>query len=170
MAAPDPSGAPLHLGKAEQGSPSLQGIASAAPKSGADVPGVPSGAAQGGLEPRECGDPLGGPQPRLGEGQPTAQGGRPAVPPRVAAEPGGGKGRADPPLVEEPPGQEGDYGTEEAAEREGAKRGRGSDLRAGSAGRLHQLREPLPSRPPTSGRGANQVTREVRTAGGISGS
>ena len=98
------------------------------------MPGVPSGAAQGGMEPKECGDMLGGPQQHPGEGQPPAKEGRATAPPRVAAEPDGGKERADPPLAEEPPGKEGDYGAEEAAGKRGAEWGRGRDRQAGLAG------------------------------------
>ena len=104
MATSDPPGAPLHLGEEAQGSPGSRGIASAAPENWAAVPGMPSGAAQGGLEPKGCGDLPGEPQPRQGEGQPTAQERKATAPPRVAAEPDGGRERADPPLVEEPPG------------------------------------------------------------------
>ena len=95
MATSGPPRAPLHRGEVAQGSPGPRGVASAAPENWAAMPRVPAGAAQGGMEPRECGDLLGGPQPHPGEGQPTAQEGRAAAPPRVAAEPGRGKESTD---------------------------------------------------------------------------
>ena len=110
----DPSVAPLHLGEAERGSPGTRRAASAAFENRAAAPGVPPGAAQGGLEPGGDGDLLGGPQPRSGEGQPAARGERAAAPLRVVPEPGGEREKADPPLVEEPPSKEGDYGAKEA--------------------------------------------------------
>ena len=48
-AGPDPLVAPLHLGEAEQGSPGTKRIASAASETWAAAPGVPPGAARGGL-------------------------------------------------------------------------------------------------------------------------
>ena len=81
MVTSGPPEAPLHVGEAAQGSPGPRGVASAAPENWAAMPGVPVGATQGGMEPRECRDLLGGPQPHPGEGQPTAQEGRATAPP-----------------------------------------------------------------------------------------
>ena len=74
-----------------------------------------------------------------GKGGPTAQEREAPVPPLAAAEPDGGVERGNLPLVEEPPGQEGDYGTEEVA---GWERGR--DRRVGSTGRLPAERGATP--------------------------
>ena len=80
---------------------------------------------------------LGGPQPRRGEGQPAAREERAAAPLLVAPESGGERGKADPPLVEEPPSKEGACGTKEAAGRGGAQWGHTPGLWEKSAGRLH---------------------------------
>ena len=165
----NPSVAPLHLGEAERGSPGMRRVARAASQTWAVAPGVPPGAAQGGLEPGGDGDLLGGPQPRSGEGQPAARGEIAAAPLRVAPEPGGEREKADPPLVEEPPSKEGDYGAEEAAGRERVQWGRTPGLWEESAGLLMRGRGLPLSRPPTSGRGENQVAVGVPAAAGERG-
>ena len=66
-----------------------------------------------------------------GQEGPTAQGKEVPAPPRAVAEPDGGAEREKPPLVEEPPGQERDYGGGEVAGGE-----RGGDRWGKSAGRL----------------------------------
>ena len=73
--------APLHLEEEAQGGPGPRGVASAGAKDQAAVPGVPGEAAKGGLEPGECEDSPGRPQPRRREGWPAAQEGEATVPP-----------------------------------------------------------------------------------------
>ena len=130
----DPSVAPLHLGEAKRSSPCTRRAASTASENRAAAPGVQPGATQGGLEPGGDRDLLGGPQPRSREGQPAAGWKRAAAPLRVAPEPGGEREKVDPPLVEEPPSKEGDYGAEEAAGRVRAQWGRAAGLWEESAG------------------------------------
>ena len=91
------------------------------------VPGVPSGAAQGWLEPGRGGNPPGGPQPSGQEGQPAAgKEGATESPPQVQ-EFGRGRERADQPPAREPPSQKGGYNSEEGAggSREQRARARG---------------------------------------------
>ena len=114
----DQSVAQLQPGEAEQGNPDARRVAGEVSETRAAAPGVPPGAAQGGLEPRGGGDLLGGPQPRRGEGQPATREGRAAAPPPGAPESSGGRERVDPPLVEEPLGKEGGCSAEGAAGRE----------------------------------------------------
>ena len=64
LATSDTPSAPLHLGEEAQGGPGARGVASAGAKDWTAVPGVPLGAAQGGLEPEEYGDSPGRPEPR----------------------------------------------------------------------------------------------------------
>ena len=68
----DPPGAPLQPGEAERGSPDARKGTGEGSETWTAAPGVPYGAAQGGLEPGRGGDPPGGPQLRGGEGQPAA--------------------------------------------------------------------------------------------------
>ena len=134
MAISVPPGAPLPPGEETQSSPGWRGVASTEAENWATGPGMLRGAGREGLEPGECGGWPGKPQPRQGEGGPTAQERKAPAPPRATAEPDGGGERGNPPLVEEPPGQEGDYGAEEVAGTRGAWWERGGDRRVGSVG------------------------------------
>ena len=78
----DQSVAPLQPGEAERGSQDARRVAGEESEIRAAAPGVPAGAARGGLEPRVGGDPLGGPQPCGREGQPATGEGRAIAPPR----------------------------------------------------------------------------------------
>ena len=125
MAISNPPGAPLPPGEEKQGSPDWRGVPSTEAGTWATGPGMMRGASKGGLEPGECGGWPGEPQPRPGKGGPTAQERKAPAPPRAGAEPDGGGERGTPPLGEEPPRQEGDYGAKApaplrvAAERDG---------------------------------------------------
>ena len=133
----DPLVVPLHLEGVERSSLGTERGASAGPETWASMPGMPPGAAQEGLEPGGGKDLLGGPQPRRGEGQPAAREGKAAAQPLAAPESGGGEGKAEPPLVGEPPSKEGACGAEEAAGREGAQWGHTVGLWKESARRLN---------------------------------
>ena len=108
----------------------------------AAAPGVPPGAAQGGLGPRGGGDLLGGPQPRRGEGQPATREGRAAAPPPGAPESGRGREKKDPPLVEGPPSKEGGCSAKGVAGREREQWRRTPGPWEHSAGRLHAGERP----------------------------
>ena len=151
--------APLHLEEEAQGGLGPRGVASAGAKDQAAVPGVPGEAAKGVLEPGECGDSLGRPQPRRREGQPAAQEGKATVPPRVGTKPDGRGDMAGPPLVEAPPGQEGDYGAREAAGRKGEEWGRCGDQQAISGGQPPAAGRRTTSEPPNPRRQRNKPGR-----------
>ena len=103
----NPPVAPLRLGEAERGIGGTRRAASAASEARATAPGMPPGAALRRVEPGGGGDPLGGPQPRRGEGQPAAREERATAPRQGATESGEEWEKAGPPLVKEPPDKEG---------------------------------------------------------------
>ena len=131
-AIPGPSVAPLRRGEAERGITGPGRADSAASRTRAAVPGVPPRAAPGRVGPGGGGNPLGGPQPGRGDGQPAAGWKEAAAPPQGATEAEEEWEKAGPPLGEEPPGEggtasgggatgkRGSRGAEGAAEREGA--------------------------------------------------
>ena len=169
----DPPGAPLPPGEAEQSSPDARRGTGEVSETRTAAPGVPSGAAQGGLEPGRGGDPPGGPQLRGQEGQPAAGKEGATESPLRAQEFGRGRVRADQPLAGEPPSPEVGYYTKEGgvgAESNGNAPGaRGGDPR-GSSLRETQERGQLLSRQPGSGRGENEIAMgESAAAGKIRG-
>ena len=118
--ASDPSVAPLRLGEAERGIADTRRADSAASGTRAATPGVLPRAAPGGVEPGGGGNPLGGPQPGRGEGQPAAGWKGAAAPRQGATEAEEEWEKAGPPLGETPPEKGEARGVGRAAEREGA--------------------------------------------------
>ena len=166
MAISNPPGAPLPPVEEKQGSPDWRGVPSTEAGTWATGPGMMRGASKGGLEPGECGGWPGEPQPRPGKGGPTAQERKAPAPPRAGAEPDGGGERGNPPLVEEPPGQEGDYSAEEVAGTRGAEWECGGDRRAGSAGQPPAKRGATSESPGTRQRKSDPGCRGSAHGGG----
>ena len=164
--------APSHLGEAGQSNPGTGRVASVESGTGAVAPGVPPGAAQGGLEPKGGGDLLGGPPLGRGEGQPSAREARAPAPPRVAPESGGEREQVDLPPVEELPGKGGSCSPGGAARREGAQQGHAPGRWEKSAGKRPAVEPPAQERGEPSRRGGEcrcgrNRGRKTRRAGGL---